>query len=257
MMYKRGRLRIRSLTFGLLPPLGGTHTITMIVQQWADVLIRAFQDLSLAVIAFVPNIVVAIVIFVIGWVIGAILGRIVAQVVHALRVDNALRSAGVEEVLSKAGFGLNAGRFIGELIKWFIIAVFLVASLEVLGLTQVNVFLQEVVLLYLPQVIVAVLILLLAAVIAELAKNVVTASAKAAGAHSVNLIGSVTKWAIWVFAALAALSQLGVATAFVQTLFTGVVIALALGFGLAFGLGGRDAAADYIDKMRKEIRSHD
>jgi len=225
----------------------------MLVQDSVGFLQQSFYDLWSAVIAFVPNIVVAIIVFVVGWVVGAILGRIVAQIIHALRVDNALRSAGVEEVLSRAGFNLNSGRFLGELVKWFIIVVFLVTALEILGLTQVNIFLQEVVLLYLPQVIVAVLILLLAAVIAELAKNVVIASARAAGAHSVNLMGGVTKWAIWAFAVLAALSQLGIATAFVQTLFTGVVIALSLGFGLAFGLGGKEAAADYISKVRREI----
>lgn len=225
----------------------------MLVQDSVGFLQQSFYDLWAAVIAYVPNIIVAILIFVIGWVIGAIIGRIVAQVVHALRVDNALRGAGVEEVLSKAGFNLNSGRFVGELVKWFIIIVFLVASLDVLGLTQVNIFLQEVVLLYLPQVIVAVLILLLAAVIAEIAKNIVVASAKAAGAHSINLMGGVTKWSIWIFAILAALSQLGVAASFVQTLFTGVVIALSLGFGLAFGLGGKEAASDYIKKMKKEI----
>lgn len=228
----------------------------MIVQQWADVFTRSFQDLSWVVVQFTPRIVLAIALLMLGWLIGAILGRIVSQVVRALRVDAALRSAGVEEVVTRAGFALNSGRFIGELIKWFIVVVFLSASLEFLGLTQVTIFLQEVVLLYLPQVIVAVLILLLAAVIAEIAKNAVVASARAAGAHSVNLMGGLAKWAIWIFGVLAALSQLGIATAFVQTLFTGVVIALSLAFGLAFGLGGKEHASDYIAKLRKEI-SHE
>ena len=117
-----------------------------------------------------------------------------------------------------------------------------------------NVFLQEVVLLYLPQVIVAVLILLVAAVIAELARNLVTGAAKAANMLSANLLGSVAKWAIWIFAVLAALNQLGVATAFVQTLFTGVIVALSLGFGLAFGLGGQQAAASYLERLRGEVK---
>lgn len=201
----------------------------------------------------IPDIVVAVVIFIIGWVIGAIVGRLVAQVIRALHVDNALRSAGVEEVLSRAGFGLNSGRFVGELVKWFIIAVFLLASLEVLGLQQVSFFLQAVVLLYLPRVIVAVLILLLAAVIAEFVKNLVVGSARAAGAKSASLFGNVTKWAIWAFAVLAALTQLGVAETFLQTLFMGIVVALSLAFGLSFGLGGKDAAADYIKKLKKDI----
>ena len=215
---------------------------------------QSFQDLWFGIVAFVPNLIVALIIFVIGWILGAVLGRVIMQIVGSLKVDNALRSAGFEETFSKAGFNLNSGAFLGGLVKWFIIIVFLVASLEVLGLNQVNIFLQEVVLLYLPQVIVAVLILLVAAVIAEVVRNIVVGAAKAANMVSANFLGSVTKWAIWIFAILAALNQLGVATAFVQTLFTGVIVALSLGFGLAFGLGGQDAASRYLEKLRSEVK---
>ena len=225
----------------------------MLLETWTEVLTRSLQDLWLGIVDFAPSLIVALVIFVIGWIVGSVLGRVIAQVVRSLKVDNALRSAGLEEVLSRGGFSLDSGAFLGALVKWFIIVVFLVASLDVLGLNQVNVFLQEVVLLYLPQVIVAVLILLVAAVIAEVMQSVVAGAAKAADMSSAHFLGSVTKWAIWVFAVLAALNQLGVATAFVQTLFTGVVVALSLAFGLSFGLGGQDAAARYLDRLRGEI----
>jgi len=225
----------------------------MLLETWAEVLQRSFQDLWVGIIEVVPSFVVAIIIFVIGWVIGTVLGRVVAQVVNSLKVDNALRSAGVEDAFKRAGFKLDSGAFLGGLVRWFIIIVFLVAALDVLGLNQVNNFLQEVVLSYLPQVIVAVLILLVAAVIAEVARNVISGSARAAGMSSANFLGSAAKYAIWIFAVLAALDHLGVASAFVQTLFTGFVVALSLGFGLAFGLGGQQAAADYIDKLRKEV----
>lgn len=228
----------------------------MLLQTWAQVLTRSLQDLSSGLVDFLPSLIVAIVIFLAGWVVGAVLGRVVAQVITSLKVDNALRGAGLEEVLNRAGFNLNSGGFLGGLVKWFVIIVFLVASLDVLGLTQVNVFLQEVVLLYLPQVIVAVLILLVAAVIAEVMQNIVTGSAKAAHIRSAQFAGKVAKWSIWVFAILAALSQLGVATAFVQTLFTGAIVALSLAAGIAFGLGGQHAAADYIQKVRTEIAEH-
>ena len=159
----------------------------------------------------------------------------------------------MDDVMSRAGFTLDSGSFLGGLVKWFVIVLFLVASLEVLGLTQVNIFLQQVVLLYLPQVIVAVLILLVAAVVAEVVQSVVTGAAKAAGMSSARFLGTVSRWAIWVFAALAALGQLGVATPFVQTLFTGIVVALSLAFGLSFGLGGQDAAARFVDRLRNDI----
>ena len=225
----------------------------MLIQSWAAAIQQSFQEVWLNFVVFIPNIVVAMIIFVIGWIVGAILGRVVAQIVEALKIDNALRSAGFEEAINRGGFSLSAGGLLGGLVKWFVIIVFLMAAVEVLGLQQVGVFLQEVVLLYLPQVIVAVLILLVAAVIAEVAAKSVMGAAKAAHVKSAGFAGSVAKWAIWIFAILAALDHLQVASAFVQTLFTGVIVAVSLAFGLAFGLGGQQAAANYIEKMRSEM----
>ncbi len=224
----------------------------MFFTTWADVLTVSFQNLFWGLVQFLPNLVVAVVIFIIGWLVGAGLGRLVAQVVGALRVDQALRSAGVERVFERAGFKMNSGAFLGALVKWFFIIVFLLASLDVLRLTDVTVFLRTVVLGYLPQVIVAVLILLVAAVIAEAAQRVVTGAAKAANMHAANFLGAIARWAIWIFAILAALDRLGISP-LVQTLFTGVVVALALAFGLAFGLGGQQAAAKAVEKISKEI----
>ena len=225
----------------------------MVFTTWADVLNQSFQNLFYGLVAFVPNVIVALVIFIVGWIIGAGLGRIVGQVVNSLRVDQALKQAGVDRVLSRAGFELSSGRLLGLLVEWFFIIVFLVAALDVLGLATVNAFLSEVVLGYLPQVIVAVLILLVAAVLAEAADRVVAGSAKAAQLHAAGFLGKVARYSIWTFAILAALYQLQVATAFVQTLFTGIVIAFALAIGLAFGLGGQAAAAKYLDHLQREI----
>lgn len=225
----------------------------MLLQTWGEILTRSFQELWFGVIGFVPNIIVAIVIFVVGWVVGVLLGRVVAQLVHALKIDNALKSANVEEVLRRAGFRLDSGRFLGELVKWFVIVVFLVATLDVLGLTQVNAFLQNVILAYLPQVIAASLILLIGAVIADALRKLVIGAAKAAEIESAGLLGGLAKWSIWIFSILIALSQLGIADFFARTLFTGVVVALAIAMGLAFGLGGQDSAGRLLERMRKDI----
>lgn len=159
-------------------------------------------------------------------------------------------------MLHKGGFTLNSGAFIGGLVRWFLVIVFLVASLDILGLAQVNEFLKNVVLSYLPNVIVATLILVVAAFIANAMQKLVVGSAKAAGAPSTHFLGGLTKWSIWIFAILAALYQLGIAGAFSQTLFTGFVAMVAIAGGLAFGLGGRDAASRYIEKLRKDIGEH-
>lgn len=226
----------------------------MVFTTWADTLNASFQNLFYGLVAFIPNLVVAIIIFVVGWLIGVGLGRVVSQIVDALRVDQALRAAGVDRVVSRAGFELSSGKFLGFLVKWFFIIVFLVAALGVLHLDQVNLFLSQVVLGYLPQVIVAVLILLVAAVVAAAAERVVSGAARAAELKAAGFIGNVAKWAIWVFAILAALAQLQVATGLVQTLFTGIVIAIALALGLSFGIGGQAAAARYLEHLRTEIK---
>jgi hypothetical protein len=141
-------------------------------------------------------------------------------------------------------------------VKWFVILVFFVAALNVLQLTQVSIFLQSIVVGYLPNVIIAVLILLAGAVIAQAAEGVIAGSARAAGIVAAGFVGTLARWAIWIFAILTALYQLQIATAILQTLFTGVVVGLALAFGLAFGLGGQEAAARFIEKTRAEMQSH-
>lgn len=215
-----------------------------------DVLVTSFNDIWNGVINFLPSFIIAIVLLLLGWLIGALLGRAVDQIIRALKVDQALKNAGVDKAMERTGYRLNAGAFLGALVKWFVIVVFLVAALDVVGLTQVNEFLRNVVLLYLPQVIVSVLILIVAAVVADFMENLVVGSAKAANVASAHFLGTLTKWAIWIFAIMAALFQLGIATTFVQTLFTGIVVAIALALGLSFGLGGRDAASDYIAYLR-------
>lgn len=225
----------------------------MIVTQSADVVQSSFVSLWFTVVQYLPAIVAAVVVFLIGWIVAVILYRVVVEMVKVLRIDDALKAAGLETAAKEAGIRLDIGRFLGTLIEWFVIIVFLIAALDILGLSRVTVFLQQVVLFYLPQVIVAVLILILAAVVAEAVKGIVAGAARAAGAHAANLAGTVAKWAIWITAAMAALTQLGIATAFLQTLFTGFVVALSLAFGLAFGLGGKEAAARFIERVRSEI----
>lgn len=225
----------------------------MIVQSWVDVLQQSFYNLLWAVVNFLPNLVFAIIIFVIGWFVAVLIGRVIAQAVKSLRVDHALRAAGVEDVVNRAGWQMNSGEFIGGLVRWFIIIVFLLFALQVLGLSQVTLFLELGLLPFLARVIVAVLIIAAGAMVAEVSQSVVAGAARAAGVSGAGFAGTVAKWAIWVFAVLAAFDQLGV-TPFLQTLFTGVVVALSLAFGLAFGLGGQEAAARFIERTRENMK---
>ena len=225
----------------------------MIVQSWVDVLQQSFTNLLASVVNFLPSFVFAVIIFVVGWFIGALLGRVIAQAVRSIKVDQALRSAGVGDIVSRAGYTLDSGAFLGALVQWFVIIVFLMWALQVLALTPVTLFLQQVVVSFLPQVIVAVMIVLIGAVLAELVQNVVTGAARAAGIRSAGFAGAIARWSIWIFAIAVALSQLGIGAQYFQTLFMGIVVALSLAFGLSFGLGGQEAAARFIEKTREGL----
>lgn len=229
----------------------------MFIQTWGDLFSSSLQGLWLGFINFVPNLLLAIIVFIIGWAVGAVVSKALAQVVNALKVNKLFESMGLKEALSKGGFRLDVGMFLGEVAKWFIVVVFLMTSLELLGLNQVNNFLQNVVLGYLPQVFIAALILIIATVVSDAIRKLVEGSAKAMGVRSAKMAGSVAKWAIWIFAMIIVLSELGIAPAFMQILFTGIIAMLAIAGGLAFGLGGKEAAAKVIEKAKNAVSHHE
>jgi hypothetical protein len=226
----------------------------MFIQTWGEVFSSSLQNLWYGFINFVPNLLIAIIIFIVGWVIADVIAKAIEKIISALRVDRVFQGAGAEEMLGRAGLKLNVGMFLGEIVRWFILAVFLMTSLEILGLTQVNDFLREVVLSYLPQVIIAALILIIAGIISNAIGKIVSSSAKAAKMPRANMVATIARYAVWTFAFIIALSQLGVASQFMQILFTGLVAMLTISGGLAFGLGGRDAAARAIEKMNDEMK---
>ena len=228
----------------------------MILDTWGNVLNTSFQNLWTGVIMFIPNLIVAVVILCIGWAIGVIVEKAIKHFMKMIKFDEALQKAGFDGFVRRAGLNLNSGTFIGGLVKYFIIIVFLIASFDVLGINQVTAFLQQVVVGYLPQLIIAVLILLVGCVVGDVVSRIVTASARTASLSSANILGVVSKWAVWIFAILVALSQMGIAGAFIQTLFTGFVVAVSLALGLSFGLGGQDAAAKTIARVSDRISSH-
>lgn len=227
----------------------------MILQDSAQLLGDSFVNLWYGIIAFIPNLIIAVIIFIVGWIVGALIGNAIDSLFKAAKIDHALRKTGMDAALSRAGLNLNTGKFVGALVKWFIVVAFLIASFNVLHLSEVNDFLRIVVIGYLPQVIASVLIILVTVVVADVLGRIISTSAKAAEVKSANFLGVLAKWVIYVIGVLAAISQLGIAQQIIQTVFTGVVVAVSVAIGLAFGLGGQQAASEVISKVRGEIAS--
>jgi hypothetical protein len=199
------------------------------------------------------NVVVAIIIFSIGWAVAIFIGKIVGKIIGTLKLDSLLRKVGIEKMLNKGNVRLNSAGFVDGLVKWFIIAMFFMMSLHVLGLDAVAEFIQTVLVGYFPKVIIAVLILLVSIILSEVIEKFVVAVSSSAHLRSSKMLGTLAKWAIIIFAILAVLVQLNIAPELIQILFIGIVSALSLAFGLAFGLGGRDHASRAIGVAWEKI----
>ncbi|MBU2082256.1 hypothetical protein KKH14_02415 [Patescibacteria group bacterium] len=224
----------------------------MFVQTWADVIAYSLQNLWSGFVIFLPNFLGALIVLIIGLVIAAGLGKLVEKLVDALKFDRLLAQLGLNKILERADVSLHSGYFVGALVRWFFVIVTLLAVSDILKLVAFSDFLTQV-LLYVPNIVIAVLIMLAGVVMAAFASKLVRASVLASRLHSAHFLGALTKWSILVFAFLAALSQLGVAGALVNTLIMGFVAMLAIAGGLAFGLGGKDVAAAWLEKIRDEI----
>jgi len=226
------------------------------LQTYGDALIVTFNKLLEGVVVFVPKFVFALVIFLVGLFVAVTLGRVVAQAIRSLKVDHLLRNLGVEEYVERAGWRLDSGAFVGALVRWFFILVFLLAVFDILDLSAVSVFLSDVVLAYVPQVIAAALVLLVGAVVGDFAGHIVSGTARAAAMPSAGFLGSVARWAIWIFAFVAALLQLGLFQELLLTLVQAFVFMLAGAGALAFGLGGKEHASQFIEKLKRDLANH-
>jgi len=223
---------------------------------WGDVFNTSLQDLWWGFIQFAPKLIVAIIFFIIGWILGSLVAKAFERVINALKVDKLFASIGMDDFFRKAGMNLNTGYFIGQVVKWFVIIVFLLPSLNLVGLDYISFFLKDDVLGFLPRVIVAAFILIIATIVAEALSKAVNSSARAMNLHSANMLGTVAKYAVWIFAFIIALGQLGVAPAYMQILFAGIIGMLAIAGALAFGLGAKDAAGRFVAKIGEDIAHH-
>lgn len=212
----------------------------------------ALSDSLVATANFLPNLLAAFVIFIVGVIVASILRRILLRILETVNFEQALSTTGITHALKKTETSLTISSLLGELLRWFVILIFLIPAVDQLGLGEVNDILKSL-LLYIPNVVVAVIIVAIGAIFAKIARDFVTATATGLGAQLSQIVGEVARWAIIIFSFLAALNQLGVATDLIRILFTGLVAMLALSGGLAFGLGGKETAEKVLKKFFDRI----
>ena len=145
---------------------------------WGEVFNSSLLGLWWGFVQFVPKLIIAIVFFIIGWVLGSLVAKAFEHVFGALKIDKLLQSVKADEFMKRAGMNLNTGYFVGQVIKWFIVIVFLLPSLNLVGLDSISTFLKDDVLGFLPKIIIAAFILIIATVVADALSRAVVASGK-------------------------------------------------------------------------------
>jgi len=222
------------------------------IQNWSVLTISALQDAWHGFLSFIPNLIGAIIIFIIGWFIALAIGKVVAEILARLKFNRIFQEKGWKDALEKAELNVNPSEFIGAICKWILVIVFLLASVEILGFVEFAILLRSVI-AWLPNLIVATAIFVVAVIIADILEKILKASIKKIGVKYTEFLGATIRWAIYIFATLAILLQLGVTPSIIDNLVKGFMGMIALAFGLAFGLGGKDAAARLIEDIRKKI----
>lgn len=225
----------------------------MVFQTWYEVTIAALQSLWQVFVTFIPQFLGALIIFLIGWFIALGVGKLITKVLDLIKLNKLFSKSGWDEAMEKAGIKANISGFIGGIFKWTLVIVFLLAAVDILGLSEFAGFLSTV-LGWLPNVIISVVIFVVAVIIADILEKIVKVSVEKVKVGFANFAGTIVKWSIYTFAVLAILLQLGIAPYLIQTLFVGFVAMLALALGLSFGLGGKDAAADVVESLKKKLK---
>lgn len=216
-----------------------SYTLTQIIQL-------SLLDLWGRLIEVLPDIIGAVIVLLLGFIVAPILGGIVKKVFDIIRIDDLAAKAGLKEVIAGYSQKFSISLLIGKIVKWFFVLAFVMAAAEILGWTRITEFLNEIV-FYVPQVLIAVIILVFAVIAGNFFDALVTRSLIGSNTPIDNphVMGKVTKWAFVLFGIMAAMLQVGIAPSLIQILFAGIILSLAL----AFGLGGRDKAGELLDYM--------
>lgn len=204
-----------------------------------------------ATLAWLPRLLAFFVILIIGWIVSSLLAKAVGTLLRAVKFNDLMERLGLAGFLSRMRSGHDASGLVAGAVKWLLRFIVLLVAFDALGLPAVSDVLREF-LVWLPNLVVALAVLVLAGIGARALGDLVRGTTSEAGFRNPDTLANVARTAVWIFAVIIAVNQVGIADVLVNTLFMGAVAALSLAAGLAFGLGGRDLAARKLDDWYDE-----
>jgi len=189
----------------------------------------------------------------IGILVAKWMGQISVVFLNKIKLNQLLKRMGLEEALVKIDARLNASKFLGEIVKWFFVIVFLMLSTGILGLAQFSQFLEKVI-GYFPNIFISCLIFLVAAFLADFSQKIVVGTLAEEKITYSRFLGRAIRWAIWLFAILAILYQLQITPSLILVIIIGMVATISIALGIAFGLGGKDLAAKILKELEEKLK---
>jgi hypothetical protein len=216
-----------------------------VVTDWGTSIITSFTTAMALVFAFIPKLLGFLIILLIGWIIAGLLEKGVTWLLRKVGFDKIADRIGLSGLQQQMGLKMDAAGLLGKIVFWFVFLIFLVPAVDALGLTAISTLLGQVI-GYIPNVFVALVVLFLGTLAATVVADLVRGATAKTGVGNPNIFANIARYAILGFVALIALEQLQIAPALIQILFTAIIGSLALAFGLAFGLGGRESAQRWL-----------
>src|SRR5688572_1709946 len=225
----------------------------MDVNAWGEALTASLATALGLFLGAIPRVIGFLVILIIGWIISGLLAAGVAALLRAVRFNVLAQNAGIQGFINNMGLRTDPSGLLANIVKWFVRLIVLVVAFDALGLPAVSQVLQQF-LLWIPNLVVAVVILVIAGLAANALGNLIRGATAQAGLSNPDLLATIARVAVWGFGIVVAVNQIGIAQTLVNTLFMGFIGALALAAGLAFGLGGRDTAAQIVQGWYRQGR---
>ncbi len=223
------------------------------IQDWYFITSGALKPLVEKLLVFIPDLIGALLIFTIGWFVANIMGKFVVKVLDSLKINQLIERGGWKEALEKADVKVNVSEFMGAIVKWIFVIAFLSAAVQVLGLTQFGEILNGLI-SWLPKLLVASIIIVVAVIVADILEKIIRAWVEQMKIGYGSFIGTVVRWMVWFFAILAVLEQLDIAISLVNAVVQGMVAVFVISFGIAFGLGGKDIAAEILRDAKNKFK---
>jgi len=218
--------------------------------EWENLIADPIRQMLTRIMAYLPTLLGALVILIVGWIVAKVIRWIVDGVLKAVRFDTLADKAGISAILKKGDLKISAREVVSNLVYWLVIIMVLVMVVNALGLPKASDVLTSL-FAYVPKVIAALLVLVVAMFLASFVSGIVQTAAGNANMPRPELFAGVSRWAIIIFAATIALGELGIATLLVTATFNIILAGICFALAIAFGLGGKDAAARYLDELKK------